>query len=179
MAAVTARYARALADVVFEQKLDAQKVVGEVGAIESAMTESPDLRHTWDNPAVQMPVKVKVLDAIIAAVGAGRITRNFIALLIERRRIRSMKEIRAQFEAEVNDRLGIADADVTSVRNLGDDERRGLEAQVAKITGKKIRATYSTDKSVLGGSVVKVGSTVYDGSVRGQLQRLKQQLIEA
>ncbi len=179
MAAVTARYSRALADVVFEQKLDAQKVVAEVRVIEAALTESPALRHTWDNPAVQMPVKVKVLDAIIAAVGAGRITRNFIALLIERRRIRSMKEIRAQFEAEVNDRLGIADADVTSVRNLGDDERRGLEAQVAKITGKKIRATYSTDKSVLGGSVVKVGSTVYDGSVRGQLQRLKQQLIEA
>ena len=179
MAAVTARYSRALADVVFEQKLDAQKVVAEVRAIEAALAESPALRHTWDNPAVQMPVKVKVLDAIIAAVGAGRITRNFIALLIERRRIRSMKEIRAQFEAEVNDRLGIADADVTSVRNLGDDERRGLEAQVAKVTGKKIRATYSTDKSVLGGSVVKVGSTVYDGSVRGQLQRLKQQLIEA
>jgi len=179
MAAVTARYSRALADVVFEQKLDAQKVVAEVRAIEAALAESPALRHTWDNPAVQMPVKVKVLDAIIAAVGAGRITRNFIALLIERRRIRSMKEIRAQFEAEVNDRLGIADADVTSVRNLGDDERRGLEAQVAKVTGKKIRATYSTDKNVLGGSVVKVGSTVYDGSVRGQLQRLKQQLIEA
>jgi F-type H+-transporting ATPase subunit delta len=179
MAAVTARYSRALADVVFEQKLDAQKVVAEVRAIEAALAESPALRHTWDNPAVQMPVKVKVLDAIVAITGAGRITRNFIALLVERRRIRQIKEIRTQFEAEVNERLGIADADVTSVRSLGDDEKRGLEAQVAKITGKKIRAMYSTDKSVLGGSVVKVGSTVYDGSVRGQLQRLKQQLIEA
>jgi F-type H+-transporting ATPase subunit delta len=179
MAAVTARYSRALADVVFEQKLDAQKVVAEVRAIEGALAESPALRHTWDNPAVQMPVKVKVLDVIVSVIGGGRITRNFIALLIERRRIRQLKEIRRQFEAEVNERLGIADADVTSVRTLGEDEKRGLEAQVAKITGKKIRATYSTDKSVLGGSVVKVGSTVYDGSVRGQLQRLKQQLIEA
>jgi F-type H+-transporting ATPase subunit delta len=179
MAAVTARYARALADVVFEQKLDAQKVVGEVRAIEAALTESPALRHTWDNPAVQMPVKVKVLDAIVAVTGAGRITRNFIALLIERRRIRQLKEIRTQFEAEVNERLGIADAGVTSVRTLGDDEKRALESQVAKITGKKIRASYATDKNVLGGTVVKVGSTVYDGSVRGQLQRLKQQLMEA
>ena len=87
--------------------------------------------------------------------------------------------MRVQFEAEVNERMGIADAAVTSVRTLADDEKRALEAQVAKITGKKIRASYSTDKSVLGGSVVKVGSTVYDGSVRGQLERLKQQLIEA
>ena len=179
MAAVTARYARALADVVFEQKLDAEKVVGEVRVIEAALTESPALRHTWDNPAVQMPVKVKVLDAIVAVTGAGRITRNFIALLIERRRIRQLKEIRTQFEAEVNERLGIAEAGVISVRTLGEDEKRALESQVAKITGKKIRASYATDKNVLGGTVVKVGSTVYDGSVRGQLQRLKQQLIEA
>jgi F-type H+-transporting ATPase subunit delta len=179
MAAVTARYARALADVVFEQKLDAQKVVGEVRAIEAAMAESPALRHTWDNPAVQLPAKLKVLDAIVAMIGGSRITRNFVAILIERRRIVALKQIRARFEAEVNERLGIADAEVTSLRALGEDEKRTLESQIAKITGKKIRASYSTDKSVLGGTVVKVGSTVYDGSVRGQLQRLKQQLMEA
>jgi len=179
MAAVTARYARAFADVVFEQKLDAQKSVIEVRAIEAALAESPALRHAWDNPAVNNPTKFKVLDAIIAAIGGSRITRNFIALLIERRRIRALSEVRAQFEAEVNQRMGIADADVTSARSLGDDEKRALEAQVAKVTGKKIRASYATDKAVLGGSVVKVGSTVYDGSVRGQLERLKQQLIEA
>ncbi|MFL6298980.1 MAG: ATP synthase F1 subunit delta [Terriglobales bacterium] len=179
MAAVTARYARAFADVVFEQKLDAQKIEAEVRAMEAAINESPALRHTWDNPAVPTASKYKVLDAIIAVIGGSRVTRNFFALLIERRRITALKQIREQFEAEINERLGIADADVTSVRALGDDEKRALEAQVAKITGKKIRATYSTDKSVLGGSVVKVGSTVYDGSVRGQLERLKQQLIEA
>ena len=179
MAAVTARYARALADVVFEQKLDAAKVVGEVRALEAAMAASPALRHTWDNPAVQVPAKIKVLDAIIKAIGGQRVTRNFIGLLIERRRIRSLKDIRVHFEAEVNERLGIAGAAVTSVRTLADDEKRALESQIAKTTGKKIRASYSTDKSILGGSVVKVGSTVYDGSVRGQLERLKQQLIEA
>jgi F-type H+-transporting ATPase subunit delta len=179
MAAVTARYARAFADVVFEQKLDAQKIEAEVRALEAAIDESPALRHTWDNPAVPKPSKYKVLDAIVAKIGGSRVTRNFFALLIEHRRITALKQIRKQFEAEINERLGIADADVVSIRTLGDDEKRALESQVAKITGKKIRASYSTDKSVLGGSVVKVGSTVYDGSVRGQLERLKQQLIEA
>ena len=179
MAAVTARYARAFADVIFEQKLDAQKIEGEVRALEAAIDESPALRHTWDNPAVPSPSKYKVLDAIIAKLGGSRVTRNFFALLIERRRIAALKEIRQQFEAEINERLGIADADVISVRTLGADEKRALESQIAKITGKKIRASYSTDQAVLGGSVVKVGSTVYDGSVRGQLERLRQQLIEA
>ena len=75
--------------------------------------------------------------------------------------------------------LGIIPTTLVSAFTEGDYEKRALESQVAKVTGKKIRATYSTDKSILGGSVVKVGSTVYDGSVRGQLQRLKQQLIEA
>ncbi len=132
MAAVTARYARAFADVVFEQKLDAQKSAAEVRAIEAALVESPALRHTWDNPAVPNPSKFKVLDAIIATIGGSRITRNFIALLIERRRIAALSEIRAQFEADINERLGFADADVTSARSLGDDEKRALEAQVAE-----------------------------------------------
>src|SRR5260370_40659461 len=113
MAAVTARYSRALADVVFEQKLDAQKVVSEVRAIETALGESPALRHTWDNPAVQVSAKLKVLDAIIVIIAGSRISRNFMALLIERRRMRQLKEIRVQFEAEVNERLGIAHAGVT------------------------------------------------------------------
>jgi F-type H+-transporting ATPase subunit delta len=179
MAAVTARYARAFADVVFEQKLEAQKIEAEVRAMEAAINESPALRHTWDNPAVPNPAKFKVLEAIIAAIGGSRVTRNFFALLIEHRRMNALPQIRAQFEAEINERLGIADAEVTAVRSLGDDEKRALESQIAKVTGKKIRASYATDKSVLGGTVVKVGSTVYDGSVRGQLERLKQQLIEA
>ena len=179
MAAIAPRYARAFADVVFEQKLDAQKIESEVRTIEAAIEESPALRHTWDNPAVPHPAKFKVLDAIIAKIGGSKITRNFIAVLIERRRINALHDIRLQFEAEMNDRLGIADAEVVAARTLGEDEKRALESQIARVTGKKIRANYATDKDVLGGTVVKVGSTVYDGSVRGQLERLKQQLIEA
>jgi F-type H+-transporting ATPase subunit delta len=72
----------------------------------------------------------------------------------------------------------LADAQVTSSRTLGDDERRTLEAQISKATGKTVRATYTQDKALLGGAVVKVGSTIYDGSVRGRLERMKQQIAE-
>ena len=81
-----------------------------------------------------------------------------------------------QVQAQVNERLGLADAEVTSARTLGDDEKRAFESQVGKASGKTVRATYTQDKSLLGGAVVKVGSTIYDGSVRGRLERMKAQI---
>ena len=88
-------------------------------------------------------------------------------------------QIARQFETELNTQLGFVEADVTSSRQLSDVEKRDLEAQVASITGKKVRAKYYTDPELLGGALVRVGSTIYDGSVRGQLQRLKEQLASS
>jgi F-type H+-transporting ATPase subunit delta len=72
--------------------------------------------------------------------------------------------------------MGIAEAQVTSFRDLSDAEKRTLEAQVGKLTGKKVRAEYSRDTTILGGAIVRVGSTIYDGSVLGQLERIRQQI---
>src|SRR5439155_26305997 len=121
-------------------------------------------------------LKMKVLDAVAAKLGLSRTTRNLAAVLIDHRRIGNLSELRRDFESEINSRLGLADAQVTSARVLSDEEKVELESQVSAVTGKKIRATYATDKNILGGAVVKVGSTIYDGSVRGQLARLKQEL---
>jgi F-type H+-transporting ATPase subunit delta len=79
-----------------------------------------------------------------------------------------------QFAQELNQRLGFTEAEITSARELNQADRGNLEAQMQKLTGKKIRARYSLDESILGGAVVKVGSTIYDGSVEGQLERMKQ-----
>ena len=179
MAAITARYARAFADVILEQKVDAVQSINEVRSLENVLSESFDLRLVWENPSLGHEQKMKVLDAVAAKLGLSRITRNLAAILIDHRRIGSLSDLRKDLENEINARLGLADAQVTSARVLGEEEKRQLESQVSGVTGKKIRATYATDKSVLGGAVVKVGSTVYDGSVRGQLARLKQELIEA
>jgi F-type H+-transporting ATPase subunit delta len=99
-------------------------------------------------------------------------------VLIEKRRIVQLPEIAQQFKTEINERLGFAEAEVVSARELGSDERTQLEQQIASVTGKKVRATYSKDASLLGGVMVTVGSTVYDGSVRGQLQRMKSALAQ-
>ena len=72
--------------------------------------------------------------------------------------------------------VGLAEAEITTSRELHDQEKRALESQLASITGKEIKATYARDPEIIGGALVKVGSTVYDGSVRGQLQKLKEEL---
>jgi F-type H+-transporting ATPase subunit delta len=176
MAAVTSRYARALVDVVVERKLDAAKTMEQLEALAAAMAGSPELRNVWENPSVPAAQKRKVLDVLVARLSADKMVRNLLAVLIDNRRIAALPKVARQFRSELYERLGIAEAEVTTTRELSAEEKRGLEAQVAKLTGKKVQARYATDGKILGGAVIRVGSTIYDGSVRGQLRRLKEAL---
>ncbi len=183
MSVVAGRYARALADAVFDQKadqkLDALKTAATLQEIEAMVEASHELRVVWDNPSVSAEQKHAVLDAIAAKTKLPKLLRNFIAVLIDHRRVPQLREIVREFQAEINDRLGLADAEVTTARELKPNERKQLEQKVATVVGKTIRARYSTDAAVLGGAVIRVGSTIYDGSVRGQLQKLKEQLTNS
>jgi len=176
MAAVTSRYARALADVVVERKLDSTKVMEQLDALAGALSSTPQLRNVWENPSVPADQKRKVLDALIKSLGGEKTVRNFVAVLIDNRRIAALPEVARQFRSELLARLGIAEADVTTVRELGADEKQMLETQIAKLTGKKVQARYTTDQKILGGAVIRIGSTIYDGSVKGQLAKLKEVL---
>jgi len=176
MAAVNSRYARAFVDVVFDTKLDPIRTEDELRSIARMVSDTPALRTVWESPSVPAEQKRAVLDRIVQATGASKMTRNLVAVLIDNRRIAALPEIARQFQEELNVRMGIADAEVTTARELSPEEKQRLEQQLATITGKKVRAHYTRDAKVLGGAVVKVGSTIYDGSVKGQLQRLKEQL---
>ncbi|HYA95267.1 MAG TPA: ATP synthase F1 subunit delta [Terriglobales bacterium] len=173
---VFSRYARAFADVVIDRKLDPRKVEDELATLVEVVESVPQLRTVWESPSVDGGQKHAVLDRIIARIGGSRMLRNFIAVLIDHRRVAALPEIARQFELELNERLGLADAEVTSARELSEAEKHALEVRVGQVTGKKIRARYITDSKVLGGAVVKVGSTIYDGSIRGQLEKLKEAL---
>jgi F-type H+-transporting ATPase subunit delta len=95
---------------------------------------------------------------------------------VDNRRAELLREILPVFEVELNSRLGIAEAQVTSARELAAEEKRDLMQALETVTGKKIEARYSLDESLLGGAVVQIGSTIYDGSVREQLERLRARL---
>jgi F-type H+-transporting ATPase subunit delta len=176
MAVVTSRYARALADVVMERKLDPASTVSEVYSVVELLNGSLDLRRVWENPAVPADQKRKLLDVIVARAGLGKEVRNFLAVLIDHHRVHQLGEIARLFETELNERLGFAEAEVSSARELSAAEKRDLELQIGKLTGKRVRAKYAVNTRLLGGAVVKVGSTIYDGSVHGQLQKIREQL---
>jgi F-type H+-transporting ATPase subunit delta len=176
MASVTNTYARAFADAVFDMRLDPAKCLREAQAIAALVAESKELREVWETPSITAEQKRAVLDAIVSREGISRAVRNFVAVLIDHRRINFLGAIVKQFELELDRRLGFAEAEITSARDLSEPERRVLESNVQKLTGKKVRARYFRDTSLLGGAIVRLGSTIYDGSIAGQLEKIREQL---
>ena len=179
MASVTNTYARAFADAVFDGHHDPDKTLHEAQAVAELVAGSRELRAVWEAPSITAEQKRAVLDAIVARQGISRTVRNFVAVLIDHRRITFLGPIVKQSEQELNQRMGFTEAEITSARPLNDQDRAELEAQVAKLAGGRVRATYLQDATLLGGAVVRIGSTVYDGSIRAQLQQLKQKLVNA
>jgi F-type H+-transporting ATPase subunit delta len=179
MAAVASRYARALVEVILEQKIDAEVARQQLRSIVQAVDESADLRKVWASPAIPAEQKRAVLDAISKQIGAVKPIRNFLAVLIDHRRIAMLDDIARQFESELDAQLGFAEVEISSARELSALDKRDLESQVERMTGKKLRTRYVSRPELLGGVMVRVGSTIYDGSVRGQLEKMRQELSTA
>jgi F-type H+-transporting ATPase subunit delta len=173
--AVATRYAAALADVALKEK-NADRVKRDLGEFAEAFLSSADLRNFLETPAVGDDAKQKVIETITERMDLAPSVRNFVHVLVDHHRTELLREIRQAFESELNARLGIAEADVSSARELSAGEKQQLTAALERRTGKKIEARFREDKSLVGGTVVRVGSTVYDGSVREQLTRLREQL---
>jgi F-type H+-transporting ATPase subunit delta len=173
MASVVNIYARAFADVVFASHLDPAKTLKEAQDLAELVAASKQLRDVWATPSISAGQKRAVLDAIVKREGISSPVRNFMAVLMDHRRTSFLAAIVKQFELELDARMGFAEAQITSSRELNEGERAALESQVQVMVGKKVRARYSRDASLLGGAVVRVGSTIYDGSVEGQLERIR------
>jgi F-type H+-transporting ATPase subunit delta len=180
MASVVGTYARAFADVVMTAKnqIDPARALVELHSIEALLKESDQLRRVLENPSIPGDRNRAVLDAVTGRLGTTRQVRNFVAVLTDNRRLPVFSEIVKHVEQELDNRQGFAEAQVSAARQLSDPEKQMLEAEIEKLTGKKVRAKYEQDATLLGGAVVQVGSTIYDGSVKGQLERIREQLVE-
>ena len=176
MAAITSRYARAFADVVFALKLAPASVLEQLYGMVSVVQSNLVLQRIWENPSVPAEQKRALLDAIVARGNVSKPARNFLAVLIDHRRIEQLTTIVREVESELDTRQGFAEAEVTSARELSAIEKGALEGKIATMTGKKVRAHYAIDPRILGGAIVRLGSTIYDGSIKGQLHRMKEQL---
>ena len=173
MAAFVARYARAFADVVTQEKLDTAALDRQMDDFLLTWDASAELRDLFVNPAVAALQKVAVLDKMNAKLGLRKELRNLLAILINNDRIGDVREVVLAYRAEMQERQGIRSVEIVTARELSEKYRTGLMAGVGKLAGAEIQASFKLDKSILGGTVVRIGSTVYDGSVRGRLERLK------
>ncbi len=177
--AVATRYARALVEAVLNPaaSLAPKQAAEELDSFQQMLTGASELRNVLLSPAVPAARKRAVVGKFAEMMPLSRIVRNFLYILIDRRRITILNEVVEAYKVILDERLGVVRADVKSARPLSGQQQSELQAELSQISGKQVRCTYVVDEDLLGGVVAKIGSTVYDGSVRAQLNALKQRLV--
>ncbi|HNQ15746.1 MAG TPA: ATP synthase F1 subunit delta [Pyrinomonadaceae bacterium] len=173
---VARRYATALADVVMKTG-EIETVKTELKSWEGMISSNGDLQRALSNPAIAHLNKEKVLESLIAKAKPSKTTSNFLRVLLRNNRLVELAQINEKFASVLDERTGVVGAEVVSARELSDAERSELNDSIAKLTGKLVKANFVIDKDIIGGVVTRIGSTVYDNSVKTQLENLKKELI--
>jgi F-type H+-transporting ATPase subunit delta len=169
------QYATALADIALEQGA-AEPVKRQLEDFGAAYAESAELRNVLGSPAVERTTKHGVIEKLATRLGASRIIRNFLFIVVDNQRTHLLPEILQTFEAVIRQRQGMAEAEVTSATELTGSQKTELQQTLERLTGRKIQAKYSLDPALLGGAVVRIGDTIYDGSVRNRLNQMRARL---
>jgi F-type H+-transporting ATPase subunit delta len=170
------RYARALADVVGPAG-NYRQVLGELEDFGAAYRQSVEFREVCETPAVGMEQKLKVLEALAGKMGSSHLTLNFLRVLMSNYRMRLLEEIIQAFRNVAYARLGIVRVKVSSASDLSPAERQALQARFNELTRKQSELEFHLDGNLIGGLVAQIGSTVFDGSIRGHLDRLRGELL--
>ncbi|MGH9781608.1 MAG: ATP synthase F1 subunit delta, partial [Candidatus Acidiferrales bacterium] len=163
------------ADAAFARNAveNVKRGLGEFAAIYG---DSPELRNVLTTPAIGPGAKKSVIGELAQKMGLDVEVKNFLFVLVDHGRTGILSEIQRAFETEINARMGIVDAKVSSARELSAEEKSQLTQTLERVTGKKVQAQYQLDTNLIGGTTVRIGSTIYDGSVREQLNRLRTRL---
>jgi len=172
---IARRYASALADVVLERG-EAREVQSELQSWEETLQANPNLREVFANPTIALDKKRAVLSKLIELSRPRPTTANFLKVLLQNQRLTELTEINRRFALILDERAGMIAATVTTARAVPEDSQRRLHDQLANLTGKRVRIDFGTDPEIIGGLVTRIGSTVYDGSVRSQLQQIKEKM---
>ena len=173
---IARRYASALADVVLKTG-ETETVKAELKGWEGLIRSNTSLQDALGNPAIPHVAKERVLEELLKRSTPSKTTSNFLRILLKNDRLMGLDEINERFAAVLEERSGVISAEVTSARELPENERSELRSNLEKLTGKRLNIKFGIDENIIGGVVTRIGSTVYDGSVKTQLQNLKEQLI--
>ena len=169
------QYANALADIALEQGA-AEPVLKQLRDFNAAYQESAELRNFLASPAVDREAKHGVIEKLAARLGASKIIRNFLFIMIDNQRTTLLPQMLESLQLVLQQRQGVAEANVVSATTLTDAQKTQLQQTFEKLTGKKIQAEYSQDPALLGGAMVRIGDTIYDGSLRNRLNQMRARL---
>ena len=172
---IARRYAEALADVAIARN-QVEQIDGELQVFAEMMKSSRELHDTFASPIVSQSDKLKVLEALIARATTGKMTANLLRTMLSHDRLHHVAEVYKQFRRELNERKGLVVAEVTTAAAVGAAQHAKLGRTLEQMTGKRVEFEFKTDPSLIGGVVTRIGSVVYDGSVRTQLQEIKERL---
>ena len=173
--AIARRYAEALADVAIDRN-QVEQIDAELRVFSEMIRSNRELYDLFASPIVSQTDKLKVLEALISRVGTGKLTANLLRTMLGHYRLQHASEVYEQFRREINERKGLITAEVTTASEVGAAEQAKLGSTLEKLTGKRVEFKFKTDPALIGGVVTRVGSVVYDGSVRTQLKEIKEKL---
>jgi F-type H+-transporting ATPase subunit delta len=172
---VARRYASALADVVLERG-EAREVQEELTAWERLFQSSENLQEVFRNPTIPLDRKRAVLNKLIERARPRPTTVNFLKVLLQNQRLTDLDAINRKFAEVLDVRAGMLAATVTTARSVPADAQQKLHATLSTLTRSNVRVNFATDPELIGGLVTRIGSTVYDGSVRNHLQQIKEKM---
>jgi F-type H+-transporting ATPase subunit delta len=176
--ALARRYAAALADVVTERG-EAREVSEELAAWEAMTEASPRLAEVFRHPTIPHEQKRAVLNELLSRARVRPSTANFLQVLLQNHRLGDLSEVNRQFAQELDRRANVVTAQVTTARPLAPDAQESLRGKLSQMTGKSVRLEFDVDDSIIGGVVTRIGSTLYDGSVRGRLEQMRRKMLGA
>jgi F-type H+-transporting ATPase subunit delta len=172
---VSLQYANALADIAMAQGA-AEEVTQQLIGFGALYAESAELRNFLASPAVTREAKHRVIEKLLARVGGSKIVRNFLLVVVDHQRTHILPEMIAAFQEVIRQRQGITEAQISSAVELNKAQKAEMEFALERLTGKRVEAKFSLEPGLLGGAVVRVGDTVYDGSLRSRLNELRARL---
>ena len=172
------RYAKALFDVAIEEKADLAQIDRDLLAVVEMMKASPDLMLNLSRGSVTDAQRQSLMEAISKSMSLSPVVTKMLVLLAKSGKMNLVNELSAAFRERLLSHQNVVRADVTSAAPLTPEKTRALEESLSKVTGKKVEISASVDPDLLGGVVARIGSTVYDGSVKTQLTRMRQELVK-
>jgi F-type H+-transporting ATPase subunit delta len=175
---VANRYARALADVITERG-EMNEVVADLNDFAGLMAGHEQLRDVFASPVIPLERKRAVLGDLLSRLNLRPTSNNFLQLLLANSRLHNLDQILRAVARELDSRTNVVSAEVTTAREVGEQEKTMLRDKLRAASGKDVRLRFRTDPQIIGGVVTRIGSLVYDGSIKNQLAQMKQRLMSA